>query len=74
MSIPAVRASQGLARLREWVERHPRLAAWVGLAVAMVAMLVLASGGAGLLPGQLLALVVSTVVLAGACVWIIFWE
>lgn len=74
MSTPAVQASEGVARLREWVERHPRLAAWASLAVAMVAMLLFASGGAGLLPGQLLALVVTTVALAGACVWIIFWE
>ena len=74
MSTSAARALERLAQLRGGVERHPRLAAWAGLAVAMVAMLLFASGEAGLLPGQLLALVVSTVVLAGACVWIIFWE
>ncbi len=74
MGTSGVRGSEGWARLREWVEGHPRLAAWAGLSVAMVAMLLFASGGAGLLPAQLLALVVSTVALAGACVWIIFWE
>ena len=44
------------------------------MAVAMVAMLLAAVRGVELLPRQLAALVVSTVILAGLCVWIISWE
>jgi hypothetical protein len=40
----------------------------------MVPMLLWAAKDVGLLPGQLAALVVSTIVLAGLCAWIIGWE
>ena len=63
-----------LDRLRYFVQRRPLLTAWVVLAVAMVAVLLWAARDAGLLPGQLAALAVTTVLLAGACVWIISWE
>jgi predicted tellurium resistance membrane protein TerC len=56
------------------VRRHPYLTAWVLLAVVMVGILLFASQGVGLLPNHLFALVVATVLLAGACVWIITWE
>ncbi|MHB1006652.1 MAG: hypothetical protein ACYC3S_13565 [Chloroflexota bacterium] len=58
----------GLAR------RHPNLTAWAALAVVMVAILLFASKDVGLLPNHLAALIVATVLLAGACVWIINWE
>ncbi len=60
--------------LRSLAQRHPFLTAWVVLAVAMVAVLLWAARDVGLLPGQLFALAVTTVLLAGACVWIISWE
>ena len=63
-----------LDRLRYFAQRRPLLTAWVVLAVAMVAVLLWAARDAGLLPGQLTALAVTTVLLAGACVWIISWE
>ena len=63
-----------LDRLRLLAQRRPLLTAWVVLAVAMVAVLLWAARDAGLLPGQLAALAVTTVLLAGACVWIISWE
>ena len=53
---------------------HPFLTAWVLLAIGMVAILVWTSGDAHLLPRQLAVLVVATIALAGACVWIISWE
>lgn len=61
-------------RLRAVTGRHPYLTAWVVLATAMVIVLLWASRDAGLLPGQLAALVVTTILLAAACVWIISWE
>lgn len=63
-----------LNQLRGWAERHPLLTAWVGLAIAMVVILLWAARDAGLLPNQMMALVITTILLAGACVWIISWE
>jgi hypothetical protein len=40
----------------------------------MVLILLWASKDVGLLPTQLAALVVATILLAGLCVWIIGWE
>ncbi len=60
--------------IKDWVSRHPRLAAWAVLAVGMVVILVFSARHVGLLGGQWLALIVATVLLAGLCVWIIGWE
>jgi len=62
------------ASLRNLLQQHPLLVAWLILAVGMVAMLLYAAKGVALLPSQLAALVVATVLLAGACVWILTWE
>lgn len=63
-----------MASLRSLLERHPYLMAWLVLAVGMVAMLLYAARDVALLPSQTAALVVATVLLAGACVWILTWE
>jgi len=63
-----------MAQVKQFVSRHPNLAAWIALAVGMVIMLLIAVRHVGLLPGQILALVVVTVLLAGLCVWIISLE
>ena len=60
--------------VREFMSEHPRLVAWFVLAVFMAPMLLWAAKDVGLLPGQLATLVVSTVLLAGLCAWIIGWE
>ncbi len=56
------------------VEAHPRLSAWFVLALGMVILLVVEARDVGLLPGQWVALIVATILVAGACVWIISWE
>lgn len=56
------------------MERHPYLTAWFVLALGMVIMLLFASQNAGLEPHQLAFLVLATIGLAGACVWILTWE
>ncbi len=61
-------------KVLEFTGRHPQFAAWIVLAVGMVAILLVSARGVGLLPAQMLALVVATVLLAGLCVWIIGWE
>ncbi len=60
--------------IRTLAGKHPRIVAWIALAIGMVLILLWASKDVGLLPTQLLALSVATVVLAGLCVWIIGWE
>jgi hypothetical protein len=56
------------------IEKFPRLSAWFVLALGMVILLVIEARDVGLLPGQWAALVVATILVAGACVWIISWE
>lgn len=58
----------------QWAMRHPRVAAWIVLSVGMVILLVVEARDVGLLATQWLALVVATILVAGACVWIISWE
>jgi hypothetical protein len=60
--------------LVNWASRHPRLAAWIVLSVGMVVLLVYEGRDVGLLATQWLALVIATVLVAGACIWIISWE
>ena len=60
--------------LKSWINLHPKLTAWIALAIGMVIMVVWSAKDVGLLPGQMLALIVATIGLAGLCVWIIGWE
>lgn len=60
--------------LLEVVRRHPYLTAWFGLAVVMVAILFFAAKDVGLQTSHMAALAGATVLLAGACVWIVSWE
>jgi len=63
-----------VANIRNWIDRHPKLTAWFALAAGMVVIVVLSAKDVGLLPSQMLALIVATIGLAGLCVWIIGWE
>lgn len=63
-----------MSSVKEFVLRHPRLSAWVVLAIGMVAILVWSARDVGLLAHQWAALIVATIGLAGLCVWIIGWE
>jgi len=63
-----------MSAIREFVTKHPRLTSWFVLALGMVIMLLWAARDVGLLPGQMIALVIATILLAGLCVWIIGWE
>lgn len=60
--------------IKEFVTRHPQITAWIVLAVGMVAILLWSAKDVGLLPGQMFALAIATVLVAGLCVWIISWE
>lgn len=58
----------------EVAQRHPRLTAWLMLALGMDGMVAYEAREVGLLPGQWVALLVATTLVAGLCVWIIGWE
>lgn len=60
--------------LQNFAQKHPNLLSWVALAAGMVIILLLAARDVGFQPAQWLALIVATIALAGACVWIISWE
>jgi hypothetical protein len=63
-----------MSALKQFVNQHPRLTAWLVLAIGMVIILIVSARDVGLLPGQWAALIVATIGLAGLCVWIIGWE
>ncbi len=63
-----------MSALKNWINVHPKIAAWIVLALGMVVLVVWSAKDVGLLAGQMLALVVATIGLAGLCVWIIGWE
>lgn len=60
--------------LKKFTGQHPRLTAWIALAIGMVIILLWSAKDVGLLASQLIALVIATILLAGLCVWIIGWE
>jgi hypothetical protein len=63
-----------MSSLKRFITQHPRLTAWLVLAIGMVVILVWSARDVGLLPGQWAALIVATIGLAGLCIWIIGWE
>jgi hypothetical protein len=71
MQIPS---EVNMSSVKRFVSQHPRLTAWLVLAIGMVVILAWSARDVGLLPGQWAALIVATIGLAGLCVWIIGWE
>ncbi len=63
-----------MTSIREFVTKHPKLVSWFALALGMVIMLLWSARDVGLLFGQLISLIIATILLAGLCVWIIGWE
>ena len=57
-----------------WAKAHPKLSAWLVLAIGMVAIISYEARDVGLLAGQWAALIVATTLVAGLCVWIIGWD
>lgn len=62
-----------MENIKTWVSNHPNLTAWFTLALGMVAILLFTARDVGLLPLQWFWLIVITVLVAGACIWIISW-
>jgi hypothetical protein len=59
--------------VKNWIYKHPNLAAWFALASGMVIILVWEARKVGLEPLQWFWLIVVTILVAGACIWIISW-
>ena len=68
------RKADTMTGLKNFFSGHPRLLSWLVLAVGMIIMVVWAAKDVGFLPHQWAALIVATILLAGACAWIIGWE
>ncbi|UCC89407.1 MAG: hypothetical protein JSV81_08885 [Anaerolineales bacterium] len=62
-----------MATIRNFARNHPQITAWVALAIGMVIILVWSARDVGFTAKQWAALIVTTILLAGACVWIIGW-
>ena len=60
--------------IKKFAVDHPQITSWVVLAIGMVIILVWSASDAGFTSSQWVALIITTVLLAGACVWIIGWE
>lgn len=62
-----------MTSLKQWIMKHPNLTAWFALALGMVAILIFEARDVGLQASQWFWLIVITVLVAGACIWIISW-
>jgi hypothetical protein len=68
-----VSAGGKMASVKNWIMQHPNLSAWFVLALGMVGLLVYEARDVGLQGSQWFWLIVVTILVAGACIWIISW-
>ena len=59
--------------LKNWVKKHPNLTAWFVLGLGMVILLLIEARDVGLETSQWFWLIVITILVAGAAIWIISW-
>ncbi len=59
--------------LKRIVTTHPNLSAWFVLALGMVLILVYEARDVGLQGMQWFWLILITILVAGACIWIVSW-
>jgi hypothetical protein len=59
--------------LKKWITKHPNLTAWFVLALGMVLLLIFEARDVGLVASQWFWLIVVTILVAGAAIWIISW-
>ena len=60
-------------KIKNIITSHPYLSAWVVLALGMVLILVYEARNVGLEGSQWFWLIAITILVAGACIWIISW-
>jgi hypothetical protein len=59
--------------VKNWIQAHPNLTAWLVLATGMIILLVMEARNLGLAASQWFWLIVITALVAGLCIWIISW-
>lgn len=59
--------------MKKFASEHPQITSWVVLAIGMVLILIWSAKDVGFTPSQWAAVIVTTILLAGASVWIIGW-
>jgi hypothetical protein len=62
-----------MEKIKNIITSHPYLSAWVVLALGMVIILVYEARDVGLEGSQWFWLITITILVAGACIWIISW-
>ena len=62
-----------MEKIKHLVTSHPYLSAWAVLALGMVLILVYEARNVGLEGSQWFWLITITILVAGACIWIISW-
>ena len=62
-----------MEKIKNTITSHPYLTAWVVLALGMVLILLYEARNVGLEGSQWFWLITITVLVAGACIWIISW-
>ena len=62
-----------MEKVKNMITNHPYLSAWLVLALGMVLILVYEARDVGLEGSQWFWLITITVLVAGACIWIISW-
>jgi hypothetical protein len=62
-----------MEKIKNMITSHPYLTAWVVLALGMVLILLYEARNVGLEGSQWFWLITITVLVAGACIWIISW-
>lgn len=62
-----------MEKIKNMIMDHPNLSAWFVLALGMVLILVFEARSVGLEAMQWFWLILITILVAGACIWIISW-
>lgn len=62
-----------MGSVKNWIYQHPNLSAWFALALGMVILLVIEARDVGLEGSQWFWLITITILVAGACIWIVSW-
>ncbi len=60
-------------KLKRYADEHPQIISWIVLAIGMVSILIWSAKDVGFTAQQWAAVIITTILLAGACVWIIGW-
>ena len=60
-------------KLKQYAAEHPQITSWIVLAIGMVIILIWSAKDVGFTARQWVAVIITTILLAGTCVWIISW-